>query len=82
MEALYTPVHMPADSVQFRPLNVVVLFWRAFSKESSGFLNEELDNGTYKGYMPFLDSLMAEGSISKTILPGMRGEFECLLQQF
>lgn len=24
MEALYTPVHMPADSVQFRPLNVVV----------------------------------------------------------
>lgn len=37
------------------------LFWRAFSKENSGFLNEELDNGTYKGYMPFLDSLMAEG---------------------
>lgn len=36
------------------------LFW-SFSKENSGFLNEELDNGTYKGYMPFLDSLMAEG---------------------
>lgn len=61
MEALYTPVHMPADSVQFRPLNVVVFILESFSKESSGFLNEELDNGTYKGYMPFLDSLMAEG---------------------
>lgn len=61
MEALYTPVHMPADSVQFRPLNVVVFILESFSKENSGFLNEELDNGTYKGYMPFLDSLMAEG---------------------
>ena len=37
------------------------LFLESFSKENSGFLNEELDNGTYKGYMPFLDSLMAEG---------------------
>ena len=61
MEALYTPVHMSADSVQFRPLNVVVFILESFSKENSGFLNEELDNGTYKGYMPFLDSLMAEG---------------------
>ena len=61
MEALYTPVHMPADSVQFRPLTVVVFILESFSKENSGFLNEELDNGTYKGYMPFLDSLMAEG---------------------
>ena len=43
------------------PLNVVVFILESFSKENSGFLNEELDNGTYKGYMPFLDSLMAEG---------------------
>lgn len=53
MEALYTPVHMPADSVQFRPLNVVVFILESFSKENSGFLNEELDNGTYKGIYAF-----------------------------
>ena len=57
----YVDRPMPADSVQFRPLNVVVFILESFSKENSGFLNEELDNGTYKGYMPFLDSLMAEG---------------------
>ena len=61
LEALYTPVHLPADTVQFRPLNVVVFILESFGKENSGFLNEELDNGTYKGFTPFLDSLMAEG---------------------
>lgn len=79
MEALYTPVHMPADSVQFRPLNVVVFILESFSKENSGFLNEELDNGTYKGYMPFLDSLMAEGLTFKySFSNGMKSIDECL----
>lgn len=61
MEQLYSPVHMPTDSVQFRPMNVVVFILESFGKENSGFLNEDLDNGTYKGYTPFLDSLMREG---------------------
>lgn len=61
MEALYTPVHLPSDSAEFRPLNVVVFILESFSKENSGFLNREADNGTYQGFTPFLDSLMAEG---------------------
>ena len=40
MEALYTPVHMPADSVQFRPLNVVVFILESFSKEKVFNLKE------------------------------------------
>ena len=61
MESLYTPVHLPADSVTFRPLNVVVFILESFGKENSGFLNEDLDGGTYRGFTPFLDSIMSRG---------------------
>lgn len=61
LEALYSPVHHPADSARFRPLNVVIFILESFGKENSGFLNEEIDDGTYKGYTPFLDSLMRKG---------------------
>ncbi|WP_278508219.1 GH25 family lysozyme [Bacteroides nordii] len=60
MEAVYTPVHTPADSVQFRPLNVVVFIMESFGKEYIGALNKDLDGGAYKGYPPFLDSLISE----------------------
>lgn len=52
-EKVYTPLHLPADSVQFRPMNVVVLIVESFSKEFVGSFNPHLDNGTYKGYTPF-----------------------------
>lgn len=60
-EKVYTPLHVPADSVQFRPMNVVVLIVESFSKEFVGSFNRSLDNGTYKGYTPFLDSLLTKG---------------------
>ena len=60
-EKVYNPLHVPADSVQFRPMNVVVLIVESFSKEFVGSFNPHLDNGTYKGYTPFLDSLLTKG---------------------
>lgn len=57
-KALYSPVHMPADSASFRPLNVVVLIIEGMTKQHLGSVNRHLDNGQYKGYMPFIDSLM------------------------
>lgn len=60
LEAVYTPVHIPADSVSFRPLNVVVFIMESFGREYIGSLNKELDHGQYKGYTPFLDSLISE----------------------
>lgn len=56
----YSPIHTPKDSVEFKPTNVVILIIESFGKEHSGYLNPHLDNGTYKGYTPFLDSLMQE----------------------
>ena len=58
---VYFPLHTPADSIQFRPMNVVVLIVESFSKEFVGSFNTHLDNGTYKGYTPFLDSLLTKG---------------------
>lgn len=61
MLSLYSPIHQPIDSAAFTPKNVVILIIESFGKEHSGFLNQDLDNGTYKGYTPFLDSLMQAG---------------------
>ncbi|MDR1582990.1 MAG: sulfatase-like hydrolase/transferase [Prevotellaceae bacterium] len=57
---IYSPVHYPNPQEAFKPLNVVILIIESFGKEYSGFFNSHLDNGTYKGYTPFLDSLYTE----------------------
>lgn len=57
-KALYSPIHMPADSASFRPMNVVVLIVEGMTKQHLGSVNRHLDNGQYKGFMPFIDSLM------------------------
>ena len=59
LEQVMTPVHpAPAtDTAAFRQKNVVVIILESFSKEYFGFFNRDLDNGTYSGYTPFLDSL-------------------------
>ena len=58
MDALYTPVHMPADTAVTRRKNVVVLIVESFGREYIGGYNGWLDGGRYKGYTPFVDSLM------------------------
>ncbi|GAO31834.1 LTA synthase family protein [Geofilum rubicundum] len=40
--------------------NVVVIILESFNREHSGYLNPQLDGEDYKGYTPFLDSLMQE----------------------
>ncbi len=42
----------------FKSYNVVIFILEGFSKEHIGSLNKDLEDGTYKGYTPFLDSLM------------------------
>ena len=59
-DQLYSSLHLPIDSVQFKPMNVVVLILESFSKQHSGALNPDLDNGNYKGYTPFIDSLLSK----------------------
>jgi phosphoglycerol transferase MdoB-like AlkP superfamily enzyme len=58
LESIYTPIHRPADTAALRNKNVVVIILESFSKEFFGVFNKEKEGGTYKGYTPFLDSLI------------------------
>ncbi len=62
--ALYTPLHQPNDSTAFTPRNVVVLILESYSKQHIGFYNKTLRGGTYKGFTPFLDSLITAGAMT------------------
>ncbi len=42
----------------FRDLNIIVIIVESLSREYIGSLNTDIDNGHYKGYTPFLDSLI------------------------
>ncbi|MFD2555673.1 LTA synthase family protein [Sphingobacterium tabacisoli] len=59
VNTLYPVVHLPSDSASFRKLNVVFLILESFGKEHIGALNKDIDHGNYKGYTPFLDSLIS-----------------------
>lgn len=67
LPSLYTPVHTPSDTAAFLKQNVVVIILESFSREFFGALNRDKENGMYKGYTPFLDSLMQH---SKTFVNG------------
>ncbi|MCF6351543.1 MAG: sulfatase-like hydrolase/transferase [Cyclobacteriaceae bacterium] len=58
LKTIYSPIHTPAPSKPFRNKNVVVFILESFGKEYFGAYNKDLDNGNYKGYTPFLDSLI------------------------
>lgn len=60
MEDLYTPLHTPTDTANApcKGKNVVVIILESFGQEYVGFYNKELENGTYKGYTTFIDSLL------------------------
>ena len=62
--ALYTPLHQPADSADFTPRNVVVIILESYSKQHIGFYNKTLRGGTYKGFTPFLDSLLTTSAMT------------------
>ena len=56
LDGIYTPVHQP-NGGPFRKKNVVVLIVESFGREYIGAYNEQLEDGQYKGYTPFVDSL-------------------------
>ncbi len=62
MEALFSPVHHPADTLPFTKKNVVVLIVESFGREYIGALNRDLDGGRYQGYTPSVDSLISHST--------------------
>lgn len=60
LNAILPPVHPSHNDSTFRPDNVVIIILESFTRETFQSLNQDLDEGQYKGYAPFLDSLMQE----------------------
>jgi phosphoglycerol transferase MdoB-like AlkP superfamily enzyme len=63
LEKIYTPVIIPDSSKVMKKDNVVVIILESFSREFVGSLNKDINGGTYKGYTPFLDSLINESLV-------------------
>lgn len=63
LDKIYSPIHYPNPNNSFQKKNVVLILLESFGKEAVGFYNKDLDNGAYKGYTPFLDSLAGESKI-------------------
>ena len=93
IEEVYTPeYYLSAPDSTFNKMNVVVLILESFNREHSGYLNPQLDNGNYKGYTPFLDSLMQEsltfgnsfanGRKSIDAMPSILASFPALVQPY
>jgi len=72
--------------------NVVILIVESMGKEYIGSLNPELENGNYKGYMPFIDSLIsksltfkysyANGRISMDAMPSILSGLPMMVETF
>jgi phosphoglycerol transferase MdoB-like AlkP superfamily enzyme len=92
VEKYCNPIHTPQDSVPFTAQNVVVLIVESLSSEYVGILNKTLDNGTYEGYTPFIDSLItksltfkhtfANGSQSVDAMPSVLSGIPRLIAPF
>jgi phosphoglycerol transferase MdoB-like AlkP superfamily enzyme len=89
---LFTPEIHPRDSGEMKKLNIVVIILESFSRESVGSLNRHIDNGNYKGYTPFLDSLIsvsytfsnayANGRKSIDAMPSVLASLPALVQPY
>jgi phosphoglycerol transferase MdoB-like AlkP superfamily enzyme len=60
LDSLYNPHYRPSAKSPFVRDNVVIIILESFAREYIGALSGELENGTYKGYTPFVDSLIKE----------------------
>ncbi|MBS1682792.1 MAG: LTA synthase family protein [Bacteroidetes bacterium] len=58
LEKIYSPLKQPIDTTAFNRQNVVIIILESFSKEFVGAYNKEIYDENYKGYTPFLDSLI------------------------
>jgi phosphoglycerol transferase MdoB-like AlkP superfamily enzyme len=80
LDSIYTPYHK-AENHSASKENVDIFVVESLNKEFVGSLNKDLEGGTYKGFTPFLDSLItvskvfrhsyANGRKSIDILPSL-----------
>ncbi len=92
LSRVYTPVHLPDTTGAFTPKNVVIIIVESLATEFFATFNKHIEGGTYRGYTPFLDSLMdgckvywysfANGRKSIDALPSILSSIPALQQHF
>ena len=94
MESTYSPIHdhPVVDELSHKGKNVVILIVESMGKEYIGSLNPDLEGGRYKGYMPFIDSLVsksltfkhsyANGRISMDAMPSILSGLPMMVEPF
>ncbi len=71
LDSVFTPYHKARpDTSAMKRLNVFIIILESFTAEHSAFLNPKLDGGHYKGYTPFLDSLMRHSLVFRGFANG------------
>ena len=61
LDDIFNPIHnLTPKGGEMQKLNVVVFLMESFSMEYMGYFNKDKDGGHYKGYTPFLDSLLTQ----------------------
>jgi phosphoglycerol transferase MdoB-like AlkP superfamily enzyme len=78
VDSIYTPVHTPADTSALVKHNVVVIILESFSREFFGALNRDRNNGAYRGYTPFLDSLIVHSKTFSNAFANGRKSIDAL----
>ncbi len=64
LNAIYSPIHVPADTAAFQKKNVVIIVLESFGKEMMGSYNgETLQKDGYQTFTPFLDQLMQDSKV-------------------
>ncbi len=58
LDKIFTPLHIPGDSIVARRKNLCVIIIESFGREYIGALNKEILGADYKGFTPFTDSLL------------------------
>jgi phosphoglycerol transferase MdoB-like AlkP superfamily enzyme len=78
LNSVFNPLRQPKDTTAFKPKNVVVIILESFSKEFVGAYNKDVDGGNYKGYTPFLDSLISVSSAYQYSLANGRKSIDAM----
>lgn len=61
LDQVFNPFKAAPDSVgEFKYDNVVIFIVESLGKEFIGTLNNDIENGAYEGYTPFIDSLLTK----------------------
>ncbi|MBQ4032835.1 MAG: LTA synthase family protein, partial [Paludibacteraceae bacterium] len=92
LQSYCNPHHYPQPDGEFKADNVVIILVESFAREYVGFFYNYLDSGTYKGYTPFLDSLLsksltfkhsfATGKQSIDVMPSVLSGIPCLIESY